>query len=136
MFQWKQTILTTFLNQFLVEISKECKEKSEILVYIWNTVFNIVDYLFNTITRMSEKEEKTYLESLLSNHSSYQNIIDNIKAKLNKKEEERKRQEEFIKVLVYNLRFKRKEIKKLTKNLKLCTVKLNEFKDFYLDLQL
>lgn len=24
-FQWKQTILTTFLNQFLVEISKECK---------------------------------------------------------------------------------------------------------------
>lgn len=74
---------------------------------------------------MSEKEEKTYLESLLANHTSYQNIIDNIKAKLNKKEEERKRQEEFIKVLVYNLRFKRKEIKKLTKNLKLCTVKLN-----------
>lgn len=99
-------------------------------------MFNIVDYLFSTITRMSEKEEKTYLESLLSNHTSYQNIIDNIKAKLNKKEEERKRQEEFIKVLVYNLRFKRKEIKKLTKNLKLCTVKLNEFKDFYLDLQL
>jgi hypothetical protein len=88
-------------------------------------VFNIVDYLFETITKMSEKEEKKYLESILSNHTSYQSIIENIQAKLAKKEDERKRQEEFIKVLVYNLRYKRKEIKKLTKNLKLCTVKLN-----------
>jgi hypothetical protein len=26
--QWKQTILSTFLNQVLLEIAKECKEKS------------------------------------------------------------------------------------------------------------
>lgn len=38
--------------------------------------------------------------------------------------------------MVYNLRYKRKEIKKLSKNLKVCTVRLNEFKDFYLDLQI
>lgn len=85
---------------------------------------------------MGEREEKKYLESILSNHTSYQSVIQNIQNKLAKKEEERKHQEEFIKVLVYNLRYKRKEIKKLAKNLKLCTVKLNEFKDFYLDLQL
>lgn len=74
---------------------------------------------------MSERDEKKYLEALLSNHSSYQTIIDNIQAKLAKKEEERKQQEEFIKALVYNLRYKRKEIKKLAKNLRICTVKLN-----------
>lgn len=76
------------------------------------------------------------MENLLQNHTSYQQIIENLKFKLAKKEDERKQQEEFIQALVYNLRYKRKEIKKLTKNLKMCTVKLNEFKDFYMDLQL
>lgn len=94
-------------------------------MYIWNTVFNIMDYLLKTISKMNQREEKGYLESMLKNHESYQTMIDNLRVKLNKKEDERKKQEEFIKILVYNLRYKRKEIKKLSKNLKLCTVKLN-----------
>lgn len=76
------------------------------------------------------------MQSLLHNHVSYQGVIEGLQARLAKKEKERLRQEEFIKALIYNLRFKRKEIKKLAKNMKLCTVKLNELKDFYLDLQL
>lgn len=85
---------------------------------------------------MSHQDEKQYLNNLLDNHKNYQEVIENQKGKIAKREKEYVKQEEFIKALVYTLRYKRKEIKKLTKNLKMCTIRLNEIKDFYLDLQL
>jgi hypothetical protein len=42
---WKQEILAGFLTDFMVEIGKECREKADILLFIWNSVFNIIEYL-------------------------------------------------------------------------------------------
>lgn len=133
---WKQQILASFMNEYLGQIGKQCKQKGEILLFIWNSVFNIIEYLISLIGELGYNDERQYLNNLLDNHKHYQQVIENQKSKIAKREKEYVKQQEFIKALVYTLRYKRKQIKKLTKNLKMCTIRLNEIKDFYLDLQL
>jgi len=82
---WKQEVLASFMNEYLLEIEKECKEKADILLFIWNSVFNIIDWLFEVVGKLSKQEEKDYLSNLIDNHKSYQSIIDNLNAKLTKK---------------------------------------------------
>lgn len=73
------------MNEYLLEIEKECKEKADILLFIWNSVFNIIDWLFEVVGKLSKQEEKDYLSNLIDNHKSYQSIIDNLNTKLTKK---------------------------------------------------
>jgi len=82
---WKQEVLASFMNEYLLEIEKECKEKADILLFIWNSVFNIIDWLFEVVGKLSKQEEKDYLSNLIDNHKSYQSIIDNLNTKLTKK---------------------------------------------------
>lgn len=84
---WKQEVLASFMNEYLLEIEKECKEKADILLFIWNSVFNIIDWLFEVVGKLSKQEEKDYLSNLIDNHKSYQNIIENLHAKLAKREQ-------------------------------------------------
>ena len=135
MLLWKQEILASFLTDFMQEIGRECREKADILLFVWNSVFNIIEYLVEISGRISQKEEKQHLSSIIGNHKDYQSVIEKLKQKMARREQNYQQQEEFIKALIYNLRYKRKEITKMSKNMKLCTMKINEIKDFYIDLQ-
>jgi hypothetical protein len=48
-------------------------------------VFNIIDWLFEVVGKLSKQEEKDYLSNLIDNHKSYQSIIDNLNARIAKK---------------------------------------------------
>ena len=123
------------MTQFMEELGKECREKAEILSYIWNTMFNLLEYIFEGLSSVGKAEESHFLATILENHKAYQQIIENLKERLQRKNDECNEQNAFITALVDNLRYKRKEVNKLTKNMTIFTAKLNEFKDCYLDLQ-
>lgn len=53
---WKQEVLASFMSEYLIELEKECKEKADILLFIWNSVFNIIDWLFEVIAKLNKQE--------------------------------------------------------------------------------
>ena len=55
---FKQEILTNHLSDFVIELSKECKEKSDILLFLWNSVFNIVELLVESLGKVGNIKEK------------------------------------------------------------------------------
>jgi hypothetical protein len=83
---WKQEILSNFLTDYLVEIGKECKEKADILLFAWNSTFNIIEYLIEVNSKLASKEEKEHLNQLIANHQDYQSVIESLKQKMAKKE--------------------------------------------------
>ena len=44
-FTYKQDILSEFLNEFADSIGQECREKGEILKYIWNSMFSMIEHI-------------------------------------------------------------------------------------------
>ena len=70
----------------MMEIGKECREKADILLFIWNSVFNIIEYLVEVVGKINRRDEKQYLNNLLENHKDYQAVIESMKQKMAKRE--------------------------------------------------
>jgi uncharacterized coiled-coil protein SlyX len=128
-------VLNGFLNEFTAEMTKECKEKGEILKFIWNSMFAMVEHVAEQLARNIKEKEERELKDSIKQHRNYQEMLENYKKKCEELEVKNKLERATIAKLIYELRFKRKEIGKLYKNQKMITNKMNDLKTDNLEIQ-
>lgn len=49
-FMEKQAILTDFLNELANEMERECREKADILKYLWNSMVQLLENVAEKLT--------------------------------------------------------------------------------------
>ena len=57
LFSLKQRMLNDFLNEFVEEISKECREKGDILQYIYNSMFSMIEHISEQLSHHLRQKE-------------------------------------------------------------------------------
>ena len=125
LFAHKQKILGEFLNGFNEEISKECREKGDILRYIWNSMFAMIEHISERLSAEMRKREERELKENIHQHRTYQKMLENIKNRHDDLQERSLEERTTISRLVYELRVKRKEVNRLYKTQKLLENRLN-----------
>jgi hypothetical protein len=95
----------------------------------------MIESISESVSTNMKLKEKCELENNLKSHQEYQGLLDGFQKKQIMLNEKSKAERVAINSLVFELRFKRKEINKLYRNQKLLVNKLNEYKSDNLNLQ-
>jgi len=88
-------------------------------------MFSMIEQISENVGRNMREVEKADIQNSLKSHQVYQEMIDTYHKKQLTLNEKSKLERITINTLVYELRFKRKEINKLYRNQKMLINKLN-----------